>query len=91
MWSKSLVCLLLVISFMLKRIFYKRNELQEVEFFEDIECKVPFNFEDVKNIYIELKDGDLSPLIYLADVSFYYNNPSSVYAKNLCYCISSPP
>ena len=50
---------------MLTQIYYKKNELQEVEFFEDAECTVLFDFNGKKNLYLLLKDGDITPLIAL--------------------------
>jgi len=46
-------------------IHHKKNELQEVEFFEDAECTVLFDFNGKKNLYLLLKDGDITPLIAL--------------------------
>lgn len=54
---------------MLNQIYHKKNELQEVEFFEDAECTVPFDFTRKKNLYILLKDGDITPLIALDKIT----------------------
>jgi len=48
---------------MLTQIHHKKNELQEVKFFEDAECTVPFDFTEKKNLYILSKDGDITPLL----------------------------
>jgi hypothetical protein len=50
---------------MLTQIHHKKNELQEVEFYQDKECTEAFDFIGKKNLYIELKDGDISPLLYI--------------------------
>lgn len=50
---------------MLKEIFYKKNEKFEVEFFEDEECTKVFDFKDAENLYIELHNGDVTPLMFL--------------------------
>lgn len=50
---------------MLKKLYYKKNETFNYEFFADVECQTPFDFESVKNIYVELKDGDITPLFFL--------------------------
>ena len=47
----------------MQKIYHKRNELLEVEFYQDKDCKIPFDFTDVKDLYIELKDGDLNPFL----------------------------
>ena len=52
---------------MLKKLYYKQNETFDYEFFADVECKTPFDFESVKNIYVELKDGDCTPIFKLSN------------------------
>jgi len=46
----------------LRTIHHKKNELFEVEFYQDKECTQAFDFTNVKDLYIELKDGDVSPI-----------------------------
>ena len=50
---------------MITQIHHKRNELFEVKFYKDKECTKTFDFTGKKNLYIELKDGDLTSLFYL--------------------------
>lgn len=49
------------------RIYHKKDEQFNIEFFQDKECKQPFNFENVKNLYIELKEGDCTPIFKLSN------------------------
>lgn len=57
---------------MLTQIYHKKNELFEVEFYQDKECTQAFNFTTKKDLYIELKDGDITPLTYLpSDTSVF--------------------
>lgn len=51
----------------MQQIYHKKNELFEVEFYEDKECTQAFDFTNVKDLYIELRDGDLLPLLYLTN------------------------
>jgi hypothetical protein len=52
---------------MLTRIYHKKDEQFNIKFFQDKECKQPFNFENVKNLYIELKEGDCTPIFKLSN------------------------
>lgn len=49
----------------MQTLHHKKNEKQEVEFFQDKECIIPFDFTNAKELYIELKDGDISPITAL--------------------------
>jgi len=49
------------------RIYHKKDEQFNIEFFQDKECKQAFNFENVKNLYIELKEGDCTPIFKLSN------------------------
>lgn len=49
----------------MQQIYHKKNELFEVQFYKDKECTEAFDFKNAKNLYIELKDGDCTPLFYL--------------------------
>lgn len=50
----------------MKQVYYKQNEKFEYEFFNDKECKEAFEFNgEDKNLYIELKNGDITPAIAL--------------------------
>jgi len=79
---------------MLKQTYHKKNELFEVEFYENKECTKSFDFTDAKDLYIELKDGDVTPLFYLpTDTSVFtpyiplatYDNISYLYEnRNIC-------
>ena len=52
---------------MLTRIYHKKDEQFNIEFFQDKECRQAFNFENVKNLYIELKEGDCTPIFKLSN------------------------
>jgi hypothetical protein len=52
---------------MLTRIYHKKNEQFNIEFFQDKECRQAFNFENVKNLYIELEEGDCTPIFKLSN------------------------
>ena len=57
---------------MLTQIHHKKNELQEVKFFEDAECTVPFDFTEKENLYIDLKYGDCTLIFCLpTDISVF--------------------
>ena len=49
----------------MKTIYHKKNELFEVEFFADKEYTDAFDFTNVNQVYIELNDGDCTPLLKL--------------------------
>ena len=51
----------------MQKIYHKRNELLKVEFYQDKDCEIPFDFTNVKvkDLYIELKDGDCMPIFTL--------------------------
>jgi hypothetical protein len=49
----------------MQQIHDKRNELQEVEFYKDKEYTESFDFTKTKNLYIELVNGDVTPLYSL--------------------------
>jgi hypothetical protein len=50
---------------MLTRIYHKKDEQFNIEFFQD--NRQAFNFENVKNLYIELKKGDCTPIFKLSN------------------------
>jgi hypothetical protein len=52
---------------MLTRIYHKKDEQFNIEFFQDEECKQAFNFENIKNLYIELIEGDCTPVFKLSN------------------------
>ena len=35
----------------MQKIYHKRNELLEVEFYQDYDCKIPFDFTNAKDLY----------------------------------------
>lgn len=49
----------------MKQVYYKQNEKFEYEFFNDKECKEAFKFEKSEVLYVELKNGDISPLMHI--------------------------
>lgn len=55
----------------MQQIYHTKNELFEVEFYQDKECIKPFDFTNAENLYIELKDGDVTPLLILPMASYY--------------------
>ena len=69
----------------MKKIHHKKNEIQEVEFFKDKECTEAFDFTNAKNLYIELKDGDISPLYILKD-KYYWRNVYTPYMPHKFSC-----
>lgn len=50
----------------LQTIYHKKNELFEVEFYKDKECTEDFDFTNAKNLYIEPKNGDCTPIFALS-------------------------
>lgn len=50
---------------MLTRIYHKKNEQFQTEFYQDKECQQAFDYEE--NLYIELKDGDITPLVNICN------------------------
>ena len=52
---------------MLKQIHHKKNEKQEVESFKDKECTEAFDFTNAEKLYIQLVNGELTPLVYAID------------------------
>lgn len=64
---------------MLTRIYHKKNELFQVEFYQDKECQQAFNFENIKNLYIELKDGDCTPIFSLSNKLWSLNIKANIF------------
>ena len=63
---------------MITRIYHKKNELFQVEFYQDKECTnlikqlpYPLNAKksDISNFYIELKKGDITPITSLVKLT----------------------
>ena len=54
---------------MITQIHYKKNELFEVEFYQDKECTQYIKKITGKDIYIELQNGDITPLMKLERVA----------------------
>ena len=65
----------------MQQIHHKRNELFEVEFYEDKECTEAFDFMDKKDLYIELVNGDITPLVRLRNQAATWQN---IYTPYLC-------
>ena len=68
---------------MLTKIYHKKNELFQVEFYQDKECTnlikhLPYSENskksDINNFYIELKEGDIAPITSLLSLSGYVND-----------------
>lgn len=51
---------------MITQICHKKNELFKVEYFQDEECTVPFDFTNAKNLYIQPVNGDCTPIFALS-------------------------
>ena len=64
---------------MLTKIYHKKNELFEVEFYKDKECQQAFDFENIKNLYIELKDGDCTPIFSLSNKLWSLNIKANIF------------
>ena len=55
---------------MLTQIHDKKNEIQEVEFFEDAECTVPFDFTGKMHLYLQADIATLLELLATHQVDF---------------------
>ena len=64
-----------------QQIHHKKNEIQDVELFEDKECTEAFDFMDKKDLYIELVSGDITPLVRLRNQAATWQN---IYTPYLC-------
>ena len=61
----------------MQQIHHKKNEKQEVEFFKDKECTEAFDFTGTKDLYIELKDGDITP--FISKINPYVVSDQTIY------------
>lgn len=68
---------------MLTRIYHKKNELFQVEFYQDEKCTnlikhLPYSENakksDINNFYIKLKEGDITPITSLLRLSGYVSD-----------------
>ena len=68
---------------MITKIYHKKNELFQVEFYQDKECTnlikdLPYSENakksDISNFYIELKEGDITPITSLLKLSRNVND-----------------
>ncbi len=48
---------------MITKIYHKKNELFNIEFFKNEGCSEPFEFLNEKSLYIQLKEGDITPFL----------------------------
>lgn len=64
---------------MLTRIYHKKNELFEVDFYKDKEYQQAFDFENIKNLYIELKEGDCTPIFSLSNKLWSLNIKANIF------------
>ena len=73
---------------MLKQIYHKQNELFETEFFKDKECtEIMADFCGYENIYIELKNGDISPITAMPyDILPNFLQDSNIYIPYIPSC-----
>lgn len=65
----------------LQTIYHKRNELFEVELYKDEECTEAFDFTNVKDLYIERVNGDITSLVRLRNQAATWQN---IYTPYLC-------
>lgn len=65
-------------------LHHKKNELFEVEFYQDVECTIPFDFKDAKDLYIELRDGDCSPILTLHTLGSF-----NIFTPYIPLCLSN--
>jgi len=56
---------------MITKIYHKKNELFNIEFFKNEGCTDPFEFLNEKSLYIQLKEGDISPFLEIYKYSQY--------------------
>ena len=56
---------------MITKIYHKKNELFEIEFFKNERSTDPFEFLNEKSLYIKLKKGDISPFLEIYKYSQY--------------------
>jgi hypothetical protein len=64
---------------MITKIYHKKNELFQVEFYQDEKCQQAFDFENIKNLYIELKDGDCTPIFSLSNKLWSLNIKANIF------------
>lgn len=64
---------------MLTKIYHKKNELFQIEFYQDEKCQQAFDFENIKNLYIELKDGDCTPIFSLSNKLWSLNIKANIF------------
>jgi hypothetical protein len=50
----------------MQQIHHKKNELLEIEFYQDKECTEAFDFTNAKNLYIDGLNGDCTPIFALS-------------------------
>jgi len=67
---------------MLTRIYHKKDEQFNIEFFQDENCREAFNFENVKNLYIELKEGDCTPIFKLSNKLWSLKINAKIFTPN---------
>jgi hypothetical protein len=67
---------------MITQIYHKRNEIFQVEFFADKECTEAFDFMDKKHLHIELKYGDITPLVALKNAAANWQKIYTPYIAN---------
>jgi hypothetical protein len=64
---------------MLTKIYHKKNELLQVEFYQDWKCQQAFDFMDKKDLYIELKKGDCTPIFRLSNKLWSLNIKANIF------------
>lgn len=68
----------------MQKIYHKRNELLEVEFYQDKDCQIPFDFTNAKDLYIELKDGDCMRIFTLHTLGSF-----NIFTPYIPLCVSN--
>ena len=64
---------------MITKIYHKKNKQFQIEFYQDEKCQQAFNFENIKNLYIELKDGDCTPIFSLSNKLWSLNIKANIF------------
>lgn len=74
---------------MLTKIYHKKNEQFQTELYRDEQCQQAFDYEE--NVYIKLKDGDITPLVNICnfDITQPLRNMITIYTPYLPYLDTS--
>jgi hypothetical protein len=64
----------------LYEVFTRKDEKFEIEFFEDKECTKPCDFNGKENLYLQLKDGDCTPVFALENKMFGLDKKANIFS-----------